>query len=343
MNAGSFRRALRAATVVGVAAPMLIIGIAVTLTLVWIPRLPDPMAVHWGLDGAPDGFGPRWLTPAMAASIGVLLVGLSTAFWWPRRRGSMHGVWAPTHRFMAAFVLGNVTFIEGIAVGTAVLQLDQVEAAGAGGIWGVLGLSLGLAVAAGVLGWLCQPAVEVTAGESSDAAPIELGSTERAVWLGVARPRPAFVIVMTWLSVMTLGAGIAMSMSGPPVGLILIAVALLLAFLMALTSWFRVRVDASGFEARSWSGWPEFRIPLNEIERVEVRDFEPFAEFGGWGLRWAPGVTALVLRGGQGMKVVRKTGRAFVVTVEGADRGAALLAAELIRANERSEVAENER
>lgn len=343
MNAGNLRRALRAATVVGIAAPLLIIGITVVLTLVWIPRLPDPMAVHWGLDGAPDGFGPRWLTPAMAAVIGVLLVCLSTAFWWPRRRGSMQQVWTPVHRFMAAFVLGIVTLIEAIALGTAMLQLDQTEAVRVGEIWGVLGVSLVAATAAGALGWLCQPAVEVGAGESSDAVPIALSSSERAVWLGVARPRPAYMIVMAGLSVISLGAGVAMSMSGPPAGLILIAVALLLTFSLALTSWFRVRVDASGIEARSWSGWPEFKIPIDEIERVEAREFEPFGEFGGWGLRWAPGVTALVLRGGQGMKVVRKKGRAFVVTVEGADRGAALLAAELIRANERSEVAENER
>ena len=59
-------------------------------------------------------------------------------------------------------------------------------------------------------------------------------------------------------------------------------------------------------------------------------------EFGGWGLRWAPGGGfGVVLRSGPGIRITRTNGKTFSVTVDDAEAGAALLTALAARAQAR--------
>ena len=69
------------------------------------------------------------------------------------------------------------------------------------------------------------------------------------------------------------------------------------------------------------------------IDRVEAVQVNPMGEFGGWGLRWAPGGGfGVVLRSGPGIRVRRTGGKVFTVTVDDAATGAALLEALRVRA-----------
>ena len=53
---------------------------------------------------------------------------------------------------------------------------------------------------------------------------------------------------------------------------------------------------------------------------------DPFADFGGWGYRVRPGSrTGFVVRKGEALEVERGDGTAWVVTVDDAAEGAALL------------------
>lgn len=81
---------------------------------------------------------------------------------------------------------------------------------------------------------------------------------------------------------------------------------------------------------RSILGWPNTRIPLDRIERVEVVQIAPMAEFGGWGWRISPdGRRGVVLRGGEALQVTDDRGKVFVVTVDGAEVAVATLQAYL--------------
>ncbi len=88
-----------------------------------------------------------------------------------------------------------------------------------------------------------------------------------------------------------------------------------------------VTVDSDGLHVAfgPW-GVPKMRIPLSEIEDAEAIDVRPM-RWGGWGYRWVPWkrATAVVLRGGPGLKLTRAGGRTFVVTVDEAGRAAAVL------------------
>ena len=59
------RRAIRSFSLVAIVVPLVLTMVAVVLQLVWLPTLPDPAAVHWGLSGGPDGYGPAWTFPVI--------------------------------------------------------------------------------------------------------------------------------------------------------------------------------------------------------------------------------------------------------------------------------------
>ena len=85
-------------------------------------------------------------------------------------------------------------------------------------------------------------------------------------------------------------------------------------------------MDGTGLTVRLLIRRPRIQVPLDEIIEAEVVTVRPIAEFGGWGLRiGAAGRAGVVLRSGPALQVTRTSGRAFVVTVDDAQTGAALL------------------
>jgi hypothetical protein len=112
------------------------------------------------------------------------------------------------------------------------------------------------------------------------------------------------------------------------------AVALLLSALLATTAAFRVRVDASGLSVRSMLGVPRFRVASQEVGSVAVVDAHSLGVPGSWGIRVLPGRVTIVMRSTLGIRVTRRDGRLFFVTVDDAATGAALLDALAARAKD---------
>ena len=77
---------------------------------------------------------------------------------------------------------------------------------------------------------------------------------------------------------------------------------------------FRVVVDRCGVHLRIGPlGIPIRNLSWQDIRAVRLREFSPLAEFGGWGLRYRPGTTALFLRGRRGAEIVLASGRSWLV------------------------------
>jgi len=88
-----------------------------------------------------------------------------------------------------------------------------------------------------------------------------------------------------------------------------------------------VAVGPGGLKVRFGPlGWPRVRVPIDVVEQVEVEDVEPMA-YGGWGYRVMPGVRAVVIRRGPGLRIRRAGGADLVVTVDDAATAAGVLAA----------------
>jgi len=321
-------RAVSRFVAVAVIAPALTTGIAVVLQATAAASLPDPIAVHWGLSGAPDGWGPVSLTMLLTVVVGLGVPWLLAA---SAVVGLRRGDRGPVYRLLAAIAVATSVFLAALSTGSVLMQRGIAAAEDAPSILPVMLLAVIAALLAGVAGWFVQPDERPARSARTATMDPPLRDTERAVWVRTVRlARGGLVVLGAALVVLIAASAIVIAATDDAAVIApLVAVTLVLLVLIAMSAVFRVRVDAAGLAVVSAVGVPRVRIPLDEIERVEVVDVSPLGEFGGWGLRWAPGGGfGVVLRSGPGIRVSRVGGKVFTVTVDDAETGAALLSAE---------------
>ncbi len=329
-------RAKRRARLVGLYLPLVVVAAATAVTLAWIPRLPDPAATHWGLEGGPDGFASPWIYLWLSAGLGFGLALMMWAMFEFGGRGGAMPLWSPFQRLLAAFNAGFSVFLVTVTIGSMAVQLDLEDASDAGGVGGIVSLAFAAWIAVTVAAWFAQPRVEVSANAANPTQALAVSDTERAVWFGQIHPSRIFFAVIGTTVALLLGVPILLFLMtvDSPVRWIMLGVLLIIAGLAITTMWFHVRIDADGLEARSTLGWPVIRLPAGDIERVEVTRIVPLAEFGGWGLRWGPGRFGIIMRAGEGLVATRRDGRIFAITIDDAPTAAALLTASAERARQ---------
>ncbi|MBN9607124.1 MAG: DUF1648 domain-containing protein [Actinomycetales bacterium] len=314
---------------VGLAVPIAFTVLGVAATAVLASRAPAEIALHWGADGRPDGFGAPALLVVLVAVLGVGLSALFGAL----LVATVRDPWSPSiwHKILAAASSGATALVATIGVWTLASQLepgaDPSIAVG-------MGSSFAAGAVVGVVSWFLQPrAVRATGSATSSAAPLELRPDERAVWVGVARAATPTVAVLTLALLIVLGlcAGIV-AFSGPAAWPFLL-VPLLIAILMAAFARFTVRIDESGVVVRGGLGLPSWTIRAVDVASTAATRVEALSDFGGWGVRFGTGRrTGVVTRSGEALEIRRRSGRALVVTIDDAETAAALLVAYAARA-----------
>jgi len=315
---------------VGIAAPGFLTVAALIAQLLWIPQAPNPIAVHWGSNGA-DGAGSAWVYP-----ISTLLLGFGLSAWlWatalPRLRRGSRG-WS--FRMLAALAAGLATFGSVLMSWCVRIQVGLDSWHDAPGILAGVIVSMTLAAAVGIVGWYVQPKQQLELA-ALPQTHLDLAQGERAAWLGVARAGRGSVYLLAGitavLAVCAVAAWVAAEyalmwiMFGSAAVVAVSAMAMLEA---------DVRVDAQGLDVRGPAGWPHTRVPLGEVASAAAVTVEAFGAFGGWGWRRVPGALGVVLRSGEALRVERKEGPALVVTVDDAATAAALLEALAARAGD---------
>lgn len=320
-------RARHAARWVGMYIPLLLTLVAVVLLVVWLPRMPDPMVRQWGFDGEPSSFGPAWMNLAVSAGFGLGMIALFALIPSLEAKKADAPMWGWAQRFLAAMSLGTLTLIQVLAVYTAWVQVDLEDAREAPSINAALGIGFGIALVLGLVGWFVQPKLNIPRSARAAVDALPLLTTERAVWLGEVRPSKQFVWTMGFSILVMIGSTALVLATESPLGIGIMMVVLTTAIVILgiVGAWFRVRIDQSGLEARSIAGWPVFRLPASEVQRVEAAQINPFSEFGGWGWRWGPDRFGLVMRAGEGIVATRKNGRIFAITLDDAEHAAAAL------------------
>lgn len=326
------RRSRTAFLWVGLITPLVLVVASVVVVLVWMPELPDPMAIHWGDDGV-NGYAPKGAYVPLVFGIGAAVVVLTAVLATSAHRLPQSsakptiGPWSSTARFIGALNLGVAALIATIGVAGAWIQRGLSDAADAPGI-GIPTLSgFVLMAVLAVLGWFLQPPSPVTEREqSAPAGSIPLATTERAAWFGTATMARGGVIVLVSLLALLVVMTVLFLVLRQGGSVVLLTVTVLMALVVGTMLVFRVRVNAEGLRVRSLLGWPSIRIPLDRIEKVETVQVDPFHEFGGWGWRLGlDGRRGVVLRAGEALQVTQTGGRVFVVTVDGAPVAAAFL------------------
>ncbi|MFC7137697.1 hypothetical protein ACFQRB_17005 [Halobaculum litoreum] len=94
------------------------------------------------------------------------------------------------------------------------------------------------------------------------------------------------------------------------VGLLIVGAVAALVYSLRLQS--EVRED--GVYVKMWPIHRSFRrFPWAEIEHYEATSYGPLREFGGWGIRWAPGKIAYNVSGTEGVLIERTDGRTVLI------------------------------
>lgn len=276
-------------------------------------RLPDPLATHWGWSGTPNGAMPR-LT-AFGLFVGPTVLAAIAA------RVAMHRERGIAQLAGAAAFAGAL--FASLAVATVLANLGAARWQDARGV----GIPLAL-VCCG-LAWLAAALVS-RAARTLERAPaigtlarptIGLGATERAVWTAGAKNRVLFVI-----SLVVAVAGVATWAGGAP--WITFASCIAVAIAVTALAEAHVRVDERALTiAFGPLGFPRMHIAVDRIEHAEKMAVQPMAN-GGWGYRGsltALGRAAVVIRGGEGLRLALRDNKTLVVTVDDAETGAGLI------------------
>lgn len=317
-------RAVSRFVLVSAVLPVVIVAAGLVALVVAAPHLPDPVAIHWGAGGEPDGFGPLWLTITLLAALGLGIPALLCATTLPPLRRGDRG---RTYPFLAATSLGLTTFLTLLVTISTVGQAGLDVAADAPGIGFAMAVSAPLGLAAGVVGWFLQPRDRFVS-TTPDAAPAaELGADEHAVWLQrVSIARSGLIVLLSAVALLVVVTALTWSLAPDPLAqVVTVGATLFVGAAVGTNVVFHVRVDATGLTVTSAAGWPRVHVPLSDVAEAARVSVEPMGEFGGWGMRWAAGRFGVVLRRGEGIQVRRRSGKIFVVTVDDAEVGAALL------------------
>jgi Protein of unknown function (DUF1648) len=308
-----------------------VIQAALLATMVAVPaalwaRLPPRLADHWTFAGTANGSAPRLVTFLALGLIAVPGTALFLAGWFAGRHGGRVGRLRPGRTaagtaarltaigvFLTAMATGSVLLVSVSNLGGGGLRSDSVGPGAAPLLVG--GSALVTAFASLVLrrfGGFGSPDSE------APRASLGLRAGERAVWSGRARaawaaPLGALLIAagaLTW----------ALARQWDPAAVLLLAGVLTLAFTSV-----RVTVAMRGVSVGyGVLGLRLTRIPLSRIESAAAVELRSFS-FGYRGSLLMFGSAAVILRRGQALRLTLRDGKTFVVTVDDAATGAALL------------------
>ena len=264
-------------------------------------RYPDPLAVHWGFSGPPNGE-----MPLMA--YGALLAGAMVFTWGALTVGARQSMPSAPLTAVTYFVMG---LLAAVNVQIVVANLDVASwesAASMSAVSVVVVVAIGAAAAA--VGWFLAGG---SAGVAVDEplAPVSPATTP---WSGSSfNGWVALIGALPVLGVLFL----------EPVWLILFVI---IAVVGVAFSSVTVHVDESGVAVRIGPfGWPTQHIAADEISGASAVAVKPMS-YGGWGYRVRSGVRAIIIRSGPAIRVDRPDAPALLVTVDDAPAGAAAIA-----------------
>ncbi|WP_030861775.1 DUF1648 domain-containing protein [Streptomyces sp. NRRL F-2747] len=300
----------------------------ITAVLVGLPwaasgRLPERLATHWGAgSGGPDGSMPLWAAAFFPALIWLVLALLIVALGRWREAATSDPVMRG--RSVAGLFSGGALLV-GAQASVVRVNLDHTDwrQADSVSLWAVG--TLGVAAMAGLAEWAVARRGGAAASPVVASGPsMEIPPGERFVWLSrTTNP---------WLHWIGALAGLVALAAAPVAvsGLVNVPWAVVAPFATVSVAAFscasaQARVTEKGLSvAFGPLGWPVRHWPAQHIESARAEDRTP-AQVGGWGYRLSGLGTTVMLRSGECLVVHPRRGREFAVSVDDAERGAALL------------------
>jgi hypothetical protein len=296
--------------------PFVSVALTAGLPLAFRDRLPDPVAVHWGIDGSPDGSASFAFD---VVSMAVLVALIAVAPVWAAGRAERRAA-----QLLVGVSHGAAAMFVALRWQMLVANADAATWQDAASITGIdLLILLPVTLVAGAFGWwLARTRPE---RPSARIAPpvLELPPDHALVWVGSQAWGPARLVGPLVLVVGAVLLALQRSAEALVAGPAFLFIGLALWTAASIT----VSVGPAGLKVRFGPfGWPVVRVAVADVTSVHVEDVEPLS-YGGWGYRVMPGVRAVIVRRGPALRVGRAGRSDLIVTVDDAATAAAVLAA----------------
>lgn len=303
--------------------PFLVLLLVAT---VW--ETPERVPTHWSAD-LPDGF---------STGAGVFTVTVSVAGFCAAAAALVTLLASFLPVLLSRWLLTAFAGVGAAAAGTYVAATWGTRVAGAPErvhlVWALAPLAVALFWA-----WLAfllhrpdpvdRDAVLETVPERARVVPVggDVAPWATVLHSGVLLGTAVFVALVMTLTTVLSWTGSAWF--GAVMGLLSVATTLY----VLVWSRVEVRVDEVGLTIRSRVALLPvrlLRVPAGDVVGVETRDLDPM-RWGGVGLRWLPGRTAYIVRGGPGIVVHRVSGQLLGIEVTEGEGVAAAGARALLR------------
>ncbi|MGC9540039.1 DUF1648 domain-containing protein [Streptomyces sp. UG1] len=284
-------------------------------------RLPERLATHWSGAGEPDSSMPLWAAAAFPALIWtVLTVGVTLG---SRRAGPDSG--GAIRGWTGVTLTTGGIFLVGGQASVVRANLDRSDWREAGSVTSLVVATAVVAATAGALAWLATRQEPATQGQAADGPSMDIPEGQRLAWFSrTSNPWLQMTSAGTGLVALTAAVAAVGGLTDPLPALILMAPFALASVLVLGCASVQARVSEEGLKVSFGPlGWPARRWAVQDIESARVDHRTP-AQVGGWGYRLSGLGTTVMLRRGECL-VVRAKGKDFAVSVDDAERGAALL------------------
>ncbi len=286
----------------GIIPTAILTAVVLPLVLAW-SGVPEPMAVHWGLDGGPNGSLPRLVDLAV-------MVGIFGAAWWAVT-GAIGAAphEAPSYTAGLYFIGGLLVAVQWVTVAANDGAVEWTAASAVSGLGIVIIVIAG--IGGGVAGWLL--AERVSAPDPQVRPVLPLANPQGAVWSSQGRG-PVLTVTGVGLIIAGLFFWGWTTVAFAVIGLGVLAFA-------------QVRATVSGrgvVVSMGWFGIPSWTVPITNITAAQVERISPMA-YGGWGYRIRPGVRAVIVRGGDSLRLERSGRADLLLTVDDPETGAGLI------------------
>lgn len=277
-------------------------------------RFPAEVAVHWAVNGAPNGWAPflaaAWLPALVTLAMVALMVGI--------------GIATRSLAVMAPVTVGLAAFMAVLSVGGILMQSDG--AVGPIGPMLFVAMLTMLGISAAGIWWLRGRIAPPPVGDTGTFPPAFPGDPAVRRWEGHTR-----VGAGVWASILltlTLGIGttLLIGWNDPWAGaaMALLFVAIIPTFIL---SWQRIVIDDRGLTT-TCLGFTVHRVPLDDILSAGHVELEPLGDYGGAGHRSShDGLRdGIVTSRGEGLIIQRRGAKDFVIACDDAPTAARTLA-----------------
>lgn len=96
--------------------------------------------------------------------------------------------------------------------------------------------------------------------------------------------------------------------------MVIVFLAMILSMVMLGSLKLNTWMDAEGVHYKmKLFHWRTRTIPWDEIDHIQVRDYSPIKEYGGWGIKYGQSGWAYNVRGNHGIQILKKDGKRILL------------------------------